>query len=133
MRSLAFSCGPMALHDLTLLPDDPHIPAMKRSVRLLLLALFLAFSAFSAKALTLETLPAPESGRNLTDPDENLRLAPLSAPSDPRSGLRNPRSGFNFGFSGSSPSGNPRFIPGYTVPGQYGPAIDPQTKDPYRR
>jgi hypothetical protein len=105
---------------------------MKQSARLLL-ALFLGFSAFSAQALTLEALPAPESGRNLADPDEDLRVAPFSGPSDPQSGLRNRRPGFSFGFSGSSRSGNRNFIPGYNVPGEYGPAIDPQTKDPYPR
>jgi hypothetical protein len=99
------------------------------------LALSLALAASGASALTLESFPGSAGAQNLQEPDENLRIAPLNAPSDPQSGLRNPRSGFSFGFSGSSgglyPSGNRQFIPGYTVPGQYGPAIDPQTKEPY--
>jgi hypothetical protein len=87
-----------------------------------------------ARALTLESFPAPTEAQNLVDPDENLRILPFSGPNDPQSGPRSPRSGFSFGFSGSPyPSGNRQFIPGYTVPGQYGPAIDPQTKDPYPR
>ena len=110
------------------------MPVMGRFIGVSL-ALSLLLAASGAVALTLESFPGPVGTENALDSDENLRIAPLNTPSDPQSGLRNPRSGFRFGFSGSSggsyPSGNRQFIPGYTVPGEYGPAVDPQTKEPY--
>jgi hypothetical protein len=110
------------------------MPGMGRFIGVSL-GIFLGLAGSGASALTLESFPGPVGSPNALDSDENLRVAPLNAPSDPLSGLKNPRSGFSFGFSGSSgggyPSGNRQFIPGYSVPGQYGPAIDPQTKEPY--
>jgi hypothetical protein len=109
----------------------PHIPVMARYVGLFV-ALFLGLAASAAQALTLETLSAPDGGPKFTDPDERRPFAPLSG-GDERNSTVNPNgSGFNFSFSGNS-NGQTRFIPGYTVPGQYGPAIDPQTRMPYPR
>jgi len=97
----------------------------------LCVAILLGVAASDAFALTLETLTAPDGGPRFTDPDERRPFAPLSGGDNRGSSATQP-GGFNFSLFGNSGSGQ-RFIPGYNMPGQYGPAIDPQTRDPYPR
>ena len=101
------------------------------------LGLILALSVFAvplgASALELQSFPAPNATQNFTDPDEKRPFAPSAERDMDRGDAARRGSGFNFSLSGGNNGKNPNFIPGLTVPRQFGPAIDPQTGDPYPR
>ena len=95
-------------------------------------AVFL-LAAAPSQALELQTLtPPPGGGPQFADPDENRPFSVRSEGSGQGSGGMATRSGqgLHFSLSGGNQA-NPAFIPGFTVPQLHGPAIDPQTRDPY--
>jgi len=94
-----------------------------------------SFGPHGASALTLQNLTLPGGGPQFVDPDEKLPLARGQDDADRDPSYRSNGSGFGFSFSGRSGDGVRSYplIPGFTQPGVHGPAIDPQTHDPYPR
>jgi hypothetical protein len=98
----------------------------------LIVALALALAPAAASALEIQKFPLPDgAAQNFVDPEEKQPVMGYSERDMDRS--TRPRSGFNFSFGGSSGGTgyNPNFIPGLTVPRQFGPDVDPQTGDRY--
>ena len=97
------------------------------------LSAVLLLAAAPSQALELQTpSSAPGGGPQFADPDENRPFSVRSEGPGPGSGGTATRSGqgLHFSLSGGNQT-NPAFIPGLTVPQVHGPAIDPQTRDPY--
>jgi hypothetical protein len=99
----------------------------------ILAAALASFAAPPASALQLQTLTAPDGGPQFADPDEKRPFSGTYERDGDRPGDGRPDSGFHFSITGGNRGDNPMFIPGFTVPRQFGPAIDPQTHDPYPR
>jgi hypothetical protein len=107
----------------------------------LIVALSMGLVAPGASALTLQNFTAPDGGPQFADPDEKRPFSGDSGQKDQGFAAgqgfdmwRNPSSGLHFSFSGGEGNvGNPMFVPGLTVPNQFGPTYDPQTHDPYPR
>ena len=100
----------------------------------LIVALSLALAPAAASALEIQKYPLPEgAAQNFADPDEKQPVLGYSERSTDNSTRARPRSGFNFSLSGGNNSTgyNPDFVPGWNVPRQFGPAVDPQTGDRY--
>jgi hypothetical protein len=99
----------------------------------LIVALSLALAPAAVSALEIQKYPLPEGGQNFVDPDEKQPVLGYSERDMDRSTRSQPRSGFNFSMSGGNNSTgyNPDFIPGWNVPRQFGPSVDPQTGDRY--
>lgn len=97
------------------------------------LSAVLLLAAAPSQALELQTLsPTLGGGPQFAGPDENRPFSLRSDGLDQGSGGTATRSnqGLRFSLSGGSQA-NPAFVPGLTVPQVHGPAIDPQTRDPY--
>ena len=97
------------------------------------LSAVLLLAAAASQALELQTLsPTLGGGPQFADPDENRPFSLRTDGLGQGSGGTATRSvqGLRFSLSGGNQA-NPAFIPGLTVPQVHGPAIDPQTRDPY--
>jgi hypothetical protein len=92
-----------------------------------------SFAMVPASALQLQTLTAPDGTAQFADPDEKRPFSGAYERDENRSGDARRDSGFNFSITGGNRGNNPMFVPGLTVPRQFGPAIDPRTGDPYPR
>jgi hypothetical protein len=101
----------------------------------LIVALSLALAPAAASALEIQKYPLPDgAAQNFTDPDEKQPVLGYSERDmDNSPAVRSGGRGFNFSLSGGSNANgaNPNFIQGWTVPRQFGPALDPQTGDRY--
>jgi hypothetical protein len=96
-------------------------------------AFALTLAPVAGSALEIQKFPLPDGAQNFVDPEEKQPVMGYSERETDRSARARPGSGFNFSFGGANTStgANPNFIPGLTVPRQFGPAVDPQTGDRY--
>ena len=124
------SPGLRAALELTRGRHGPILQPMTKHIGVIV-ALALALAPAATSAFEVQKFPLPDGAQNFADPEEKQPVMGYSERDMDRSAPA--RSGFNFSLSGGNGSSgyNPNFVPGLTVPRQFGPAVDPQTGDRY--